>query len=176
MKLHAFTKKTVKVLLELTRIFHKPIGLENLPKTGGYIIASNHTSNVDPIRLGVQIPGYIRYLAKKEMFKYKFSRIFFTKLGAIPLDRGSADVAAVKSAEKVIADGGFLVIFPEGHRMKIFDRNKGKKGAEYLSAKTGCPIIPVGIKGRDMLIGRPLYGATTEEIMNNIGNLLEGIQ
>ena len=129
MRLYAFTKNIIRLFLELTGISKKPIGLENLPKNEGYIIAGNHTSNFDAIRIGVQFPGHIRFLAKIELFKFKLFGAFLKKLGAISVDRGKADAGAIRMAEKAILDGAPLVIFPEGKRRKSFDRTKGKKGA-----------------------------------------------
>jgi len=115
-------------------------------------------------------------LAKKELFGTKFTNWFLTNLGAIPLNRDKADVGAIKAAEDCLARGEMLVIFPEGGRREIFDVNKGKKGAERLAEKTGCKIIPAGIKKRKIIIGKPLERSpNTLEIMSAINEILNSI-
>jgi len=176
MILHAIIKNTAKGLLLVFGLARKPIGLENLPKGEGCILVCNHVSDLDPIKLGALIPGYVRYLAKKELFGTRFTNWFLTNLGAIPLNRDSADVGAFKAAEDAISMGELLVIFPEGGRRKVFDVNKGKKGAERLAAKMGCKVVPAGIKGRRIAIGKPMEGSpSTLEIMNGINEILATI-
>jgi 1-acyl-sn-glycerol-3-phosphate acyltransferase len=151
--------------------------MENLPKNSGYVICSNHKSNYEPMVLGALLPGYVRYMAKNELWNFKPFGCLISHLGAIPIKRGKGDVRAVKETELVLQNGGILVIFPEGHRNKIFDENAGKPGAAKIAYKMKVPIVPVGISGGNVKIGKPIIpnndsNAATNHIMHEIRCLL----
>ena len=172
MRLHAIIKNAAKWFILVFGVSKRPEGLDNLPKDTGFIVCPNHKSNWDPIKIGALFPGYVRFLGKKEAFRGKFWSYIFTNLGVIPLDRGKADVGAMRSAEQALTNGEMLVIFPQGTRRKVFRIEDGKKGAERLAAKMNVPVVPVGIKGRRIIIGQPMEAPTTIEIMEKIGELI----
>ncbi len=122
----------------------KIIGKKNLPKDKGYILTCNHFSNLDPILLDIYLCKKIRYLAKKELFKKKFSAHCLKKLGAFPVDRQNADMSAYKFAIKTLKDKHTLGIFPEGTR----NINEGemlelKNGAIVFASKGDAVIVPM---------------------------------
>jgi 1-acyl-sn-glycerol-3-phosphate acyltransferase len=132
------------------RVFYnlKVFGVENVPDKGGFIIASNHLSFHDPVIIAAFIKnGYVSFLAKQELFKNKLIGFFLKYLGAIPINRGARDAAAVKNAVDFIRAGNGLCIFPEGTRVKNGKEIRPKKGAVRMSQMSGVPIIPVHIKG-----------------------------
>ena len=120
-------------------------GGENIPETGGAIIASNHISNFDPVTLGFCIKRKLRFMAKEELFKFKPFAVFLKSLGAFPVRRGRRDKAAIGNAAEVLNDGNLLVVFPEGTRSKSGKLGEYKSGALLLAYKTEIPIIPVAI-------------------------------
>ena len=172
MRLLAVIKSIAKFIVLFFGLSKRPEGLENLPKDKGFIIVCNHKSNWDPVKIGALFPGYVRFLAKKELFKIILLGWLLPRVGVIPLDRGRADVGAIRAAEKVLENGDVLVIFPQGTRKKTFKIEDGKRGAERLAEKMGVPVVPVGIKGRRIIIGKPIEMPTTEEIMSKIGELI----
>lgn len=121
-------------------------GLENIPRDGGNIFASNHRSYGDPVFIAIQTRVPISYMAKEELFK---GNIFFTWLikafGAFPVVRGSGDTAVIDTSIDKLESGRNLVIFPEGTRSKDGKVGKGKTGVALIAAVAQTKVIPVGI-------------------------------
>ena len=141
----------------------KIVGRKNLPK-GKVIITLNHTSNLDAVVLILNTWEKKYFLAKKELFVSKARSWFLKKMGAIKIDRGIADVSAIKEAFKVLKNNKKLVIFPEGTRNKTEELNlqQVKHGAAMIAIKTKTPIVPLWILNRPkafrktkILIGKP---------------------
>ena len=125
----------------------KIIGIENLPQSGGLIIASNHVSYLDPAVLAASLNRKIYFIAKKEVFKNTFVSFIFKNLNAISVDRGNADILAFKKAINILREEKVLGIFPEGTRSSNGELQELKLGAIKIAMKTGVPILPVGIIG-----------------------------
>jgi len=122
-------------------------GIENLPKSGGFIIASNHVSYLDPAVLAASLNIKIYFIAKKEVFKYTFFSFIFKKLNVFSVDREIVDIQAFKKAINILREGKVLGIFPEGTRSSNGELQELKLGAIKIAMKTGVPILPVGIIG-----------------------------
>lgn len=129
-------------------------GRDNVPKAGPFIIAPVHRSNVDSLIVAAVTNRRMRYLGKKEMWKYRASAWFFTTMGGIPVDRGTPDRDALKTCESVIAANEPLVMFPEGTRRSggvvedIFD------GVAFVASRSGVPILPIGIGGSERAMAK----------------------
>jgi 1-acyl-sn-glycerol-3-phosphate acyltransferase len=124
------------------------IGMHNIPKNGPFIVASNHTSNYDPILLIGILTKEIHFLAKQELFKYRITRWFFENLNVIPVDRQSGIVIRpVRRSLNVIKEGNVYGIFPEGTRCRNGKKVNPKKGVGFMACQTGSPILPVAIVG-----------------------------
>lgn len=121
-------------------------GVENVPKDGGNIFASNHRSYGDPVFIALKTRVPISYMAKEELFK---QNIFFTLLiktfGAFPVKRGSGDTGVIDTAVGKLEKGRNLVIFPEGTRSKDGKVGRGKTGVALIGAVAQTKIVPVGI-------------------------------
>jgi 1-acyl-sn-glycerol-3-phosphate acyltransferase len=121
-------------------------GLENIPKEGGYIYASNHRSYADPVLITLPVRKRFAYMAKEELFH---QNIFFTgiikMMGAFPVVRGSGDMSVIETSIEKLKSGRNLVIFPEGTRSKDGKVGKGKTGVAMIAAMAGADVIPVGI-------------------------------
>jgi len=130
------------------------IGIENLPKSGGLIIASNHVSYLDPAVLAASLNRKIYFIAKKEIFKNGFISFIFKSLNAISVDRKNADVLAFKKAINILGEGKVLGMFPEGTRSSDGDLQELKLGAIRIAMKTGVPILPVAITGTHKIYPR----------------------
>lgn len=125
------------------------VGRENIPQDGGYIIACNHQSGVDPIILGRGVKRTIHFMAKEELFENKALGIFIKHLNAFPVRRGQGDTAAVEFAEEIVRKGYVLGIFPEGTRSKDFKPARGKSGTALIAKVTGADVLPVSIYTSD---------------------------
>lgn len=120
-------------------------GIENLPQTGGAIIASNHRSYADPPILGAVISKEIFFLAKKELFAFKPFAWLMSKLNTVPINRGKIDRKGLKDAIEILNQGNFLVVFPEGTRSRKDDFLEPKLGVGKLALEAGVPIAPAFI-------------------------------
>lgn len=134
------------------------IGGENIPESGGFILALNHVSHVDPLTAAhlVYDHGRLpRYLAKSSLFKNRLGAFFFTAAGQIPVERLTTNaVGAYDAAVEAVRRGECVVVYPEG----TITRDPGgwpmtgKSGAARIALATGCPVIPVGQWGAQQLL------------------------
>lgn len=143
-------------------------GRKKLPRKQGYIVCINHTSMIDAPLLDVKILKRVRFLGKKELFKNKLSAWGHkVVLGTIPVDRGSADIAAVRNVLSVLKKGEIVGIFPEGTRNKSENTEQMqelKSGAIMFASKAGVPIVPIIYVKKPrpfcfnkLIIGDPFY-------------------
>ncbi|WP_434741347.1 lysophospholipid acyltransferase family protein [Micromonospora sp. SH-82] len=153
--LYTIGKLTVAPVLRM--VFRPTVqGLENVPRSGGLIFASNHLSVADEIFLGTVVPRHLAFWAKSEYFKGKglkgtFHKHFLTGLGAIPVERGGgrAALSAFDAAVPALRAGEQVAIYPEGTRSPDGRLYRGRTGAARLALAAGVPIVPVGVSGTD---------------------------
>ncbi|WP_159609328.1 1-acyl-sn-glycerol-3-phosphate acyltransferase [Glutamicibacter sp. JC586] len=133
-------------------------GLENVPKEGGFIVASNHLSFFDSLIIQALTPRDVAFFAKAEYFttpgvKGKLMKTFFESVGSIPVQRGeqAASVAALDSLVEIIETGGGIGIYPEGTRSRDGKLYRGRTGVGWLALTTGVPVVPVGLIGTEKL-------------------------
>ena len=146
----------------------KATGTENIPKQGGFLLCSNHIAAVDVITIGAVCPRQIACIAKKELFSIPLLGGFIKAMGGVKIDRGGADVGALKTAVSSIQSGKVVTIFPQGHRYPGFNpaTTPFKHGAALIAHHAKCDIIPVSIcmkKGKyqifrrtEIVFGKPL--------------------
>jgi 1-acyl-sn-glycerol-3-phosphate acyltransferase len=128
------------------------IGLENIPATGGAILASNHLSFSDSVFLPVVVDRQVSFLAKSEYFTGKgikgfLVRLFFIASGQLPIDRagGKASEASLNTGLRVLARGDLLGIYPEGTRSPDAKLYRGRTGVARMVLEAHVPIIPVAM-------------------------------
>lgn len=126
-------------------------GRENLPKKGAFILASNHTSNLDPMILGVASFRELNFMAKEDLFRNFLFGCLLKNVGAFPLKRDTVDISAIKEAINRLKKGAVLVIFPEGSRRKE-NNAQAQSGIGMLSSKAGCPVLPAFVSGADKVM------------------------
>jgi len=138
------------ILRGLSRLFWRVSykGLENLPQTGGVIIASNHQTYVDPVWMSLPFKREIRYLAWSESFGWPVIGKVIAMLGAWPIQIEKADKTMVRRTSQWLNKGGALVIFPEGGRC-LPDGHllRFKPGAVRMALDANTPILPITIRG-----------------------------
>jgi 1-acyl-sn-glycerol-3-phosphate acyltransferase len=131
-------------------------GLEHLPRSGGFVLAANHTSNFDPWPLGLPLfpRRYLRFMAKSELYWWPL-RLILDAGGAFPVRRGEADTVAIETAVSLCREGHIVVMFPEGTRRKKGLRKKHearpRTGAARIALEAGVPLVPAAIRGTDRL-------------------------
>lgn len=124
------------------------VGAENVPATGGVIIAANHQTYIDPFWLSLQIKRPIRYLAWSAAFHWPVVGRGLAWLGAWPIALEGNDPAAIRRSLQWLREGGAVVIFPEGARAsETGEIDRFKAGAMRLALEANVPILPVTIKG-----------------------------
>ncbi|HZP58251.1 MAG TPA: lysophospholipid acyltransferase family protein [Dehalococcoidia bacterium] len=160
-------------------------GRENIPRRGGAILVSNHLNNADPCVIPSVLNRRVITMAKKEMFRWPVVNLLFRFIGAFPVDRQGADLAALREAQSVIHDGILLLMFPEGTRSRDRQLHRGFPGTALIAFRTGAPIIPIAIWGTESVpwpwvfvrpfigprvyvkIGKPFYPTRVERITSD---------
>lgn len=171
------------------------LGRENIPD-GPAVICPNHTTIGDPFYVvyafGRKYP--MRAMAKIQIMRVPFIGWILGKAGVFGVDRGHADMKAVKTALKFLKDGNKLLMFPEGTRVHDGEGVEAKTGAAMFATRTGSPLLPVYIQPKKKLfsrntvvIGQPYYprfegrkptadelDAITDRLMERVRSLGEG--
>jgi 1-acyl-sn-glycerol-3-phosphate acyltransferase len=138
------------------RVLGRPriIGAENIPPSGGAIIAANHLSAIDSVYLPFMVERPVTFSAKIEYFgaKRPGARLFAMYMKAtnqlsIDRDGGRAAQATLEAALKRLEDGQLFGIYPEGTRSPDGRLYRGRPGVGWLAVKSGLPVIPVGMMG-----------------------------
>lgn len=154
----------------IASLFHKitVVGAENIPSEGGLLICANHIAKRDVVMIGLACTRQINFIAKKELFSIPVLRTILKGFGAVKVDRGGGDVAAIKTSVRLLEEGHAVAIFPQGHRYP--GQNPGetprKNGAGLIAYRSKAPIIPVCIKTKkqryalfrevEVIFGKPL--------------------
>jgi len=143
-------------------------GVENLPKSGGFVLAANHTSNFDPWPLAVPLwpRRFLRFMAKSELYWWPLGRIISAG-GGFPVRRGERDVEAIQTAVDLARQGHIVAMFPHGTRQRkgLVKKYQPRShtGAARIALEAGVPLVPAAIAGTDRLsrLGplRVRYGA-----------------
>jgi 1-acyl-sn-glycerol-3-phosphate acyltransferase len=132
-------------------------GVARLPAEGGYVLAANHASNLDPWPLGMPLlpRRYLRFMAKSELFWFPLGP-FITACGAFPVQRGQRDQDAIDMAVRLCREGHIVVMFPEGTRREKGLRKRHearwRSGAARIALEAGVPLVPAGISGTSKLV------------------------
>lgn len=138
------------------RVWNRPEmeGIEHIPTEGAAIVASTHQAVMDSFYFPALSPRNITFPAKSEYFTNpgligRIQRWFFTSIGQISVDRGSADAgeATLNAARTVLDRGEVLGIYPEGTRSPDGRIYKGRTGMARIALATDAPIIPVAMIG-----------------------------
>lgn len=166
----------------------KIIGAENIPTSGGVVIAANHRSLWDPPVLSAACIRSINFMAKEELFSISALKWLIARLKAFPVRRGTADRTAIKYAINLLKNGEILGVFPEGTRSKTEELGKPEPGIAMIVMKAGVPIIPAAIIGTNKVgkadcifpqfivkFGKPIIineEKTDKEMMNKVSTTI----
>jgi 1-acyl-sn-glycerol-3-phosphate acyltransferase len=125
----------------------KTWGLERVPLVGGAILACNHQSYMDPPIATCMLPRECRYMARSSLFRLAPFAWLIRSVGAIPVNRGESDRAALRRAEDALRAGWLLTLFPEGTRTADGYLGEVKPGVGSLAVRAGVPVLPCYIHG-----------------------------
>ncbi|MER6917184.1 lysophospholipid acyltransferase family protein [Streptomyces sp. NPDC000594] len=134
-------------------------GSENIPRSGGAVLVSNHISYLDFIFAGLAaLPQkrLVRFMAKESVFRHRISGPLMRGMKHIPVDRKQGE-AAYKHALESLRAGEIVGVFPEATISESFTLKSFKSGAARLAQEAGVPLIPVALWGTQRLWtkGRP---------------------
>jgi 1-acyl-sn-glycerol-3-phosphate acyltransferase len=140
----------------LLRLLYRPRvrGLENVPRTGGFILAANHISFVDSLFMPLVCPRPVVFLGKSDYFESWRTRWFMRGVNVIPVRRegGSAGEAAILAGIRALREGKVVGIYPEGTRSPDGRLYRGKTGVARMALEAQVPVIPVSIRGTDVVM------------------------
>lgn len=131
-------------------------GAENVPETGGCILASNHLSWADPPAVQLAVNRPLRYMANDFLFRIPVLGALIRYFGAFPVRRGVLDKEAIRRAEAALRAGDALVIFPEGGTTVTGRLVPLEGGVAMLALRAGVPVVPIGLGGTDRVLPRRL--------------------
>lgn len=148
-------------------------GADNLPRTGPFILVTNHTSNLDPLMMGWasgnQIDRVVHFMAKVEMRSWPILGWLATQSGVYFVRRGERDRAAQQFSLDALEDGRPIAIFPEGTRSRTGRLQAGKPGAALLAMRSGAPIVPAGISGTQRIFPNGSWFPRASKVRIRIG-------
>ncbi|MDD5129405.1 MAG: lysophospholipid acyltransferase family protein [Candidatus Omnitrophica bacterium] len=145
--MYRFSRFIFLVILKLFFQFEVK-GRENIPEKGGFILAANHVSYLDPAAVGVACPRTVHFMARDSLFLKPVLKSWLKAVEVIPLKRNAADLSAIKTGLKILRKGGALALFPEGtRRTKVDMYLNPEPGVGFLAAKGGVPVIPAFVSG-----------------------------
>lgn len=124
-------------------------GAENVPATGGAVMAVNHTGYLDFALAGVvarPAGRLIRFMAKEQVFRHPVSGPLMRAMHHIPVDRG-AGAASYRAAVQALKAGEIVGVFPEATISRSFELKEFKNGAVRMAAAAGVPLLPTVIWG-----------------------------
>jgi len=126
---------------------------ERAPRTGGYLLAANHTCAYDAPLLIAANPRMIHWLSIVELFRHPLSRWFMESFGALPLDRSKTDTVTVRRLVRLLAAGRVVGIFPEGGVRRedesVLETGAIDDGVCKLAQLAGVPVLPCVVLGAE---------------------------
>ena len=121
--------------------------VEPLPPTGGIVVLSSHQSHLDPLLLGLATDRRMSSLARSSLYRFKPFGAVITALDAVPIDRTTSAVTAMKLVIERLVRGAAVIIFPEGTRTGNGQLGEFKHGFGLIAKRAGVPVVPVAIVG-----------------------------
>jgi 1-acyl-sn-glycerol-3-phosphate acyltransferase len=130
-------------------------GAENVPATGGIILAANHASHLDPPLVGAGIKRDINYLARESLFRFPLLGQLLRSWNSVPVDRdGGGGGRGLKTILNRLLGGACIILFPEGTRSRDGKLQPARAGIGLVVAKSKAPVVPVRVFGTFEAYGR----------------------
>ena len=164
---------TAKTAFRLLGQRFQMTGTENVPRSGGVLLAYNHIGYVDFVYGGLAAnPSgrLVRFMAKRELFDHRWTGPLMRSLHHIEVDRGEG-LASYHTAVDYLRAGEAVGIFPEATISRAMELKEFKTGAVRIAAAAGVPIVPVILWGtqRMMTKDRPRDFARGKTITIKVG-------
>lgn len=165
-------------------------GLEHLPEPP-YILAANHSSEIDPLVLGVSVPEHVVYLVSRHLEQLPIVFRLIRAFDPVFVQRGLADVASVRATLARLAQGEVVAIYPEGRVVQDGLLGPLHEGLAFIALRAAVPIVPVAIFGASQMwplgarwprpsrlkvrIGPPLVAHAEEDARTLTGRLRDAL-
>lgn len=130
------------------------VGTQNFPRTGPFLIASNHASHLDPPFVGSQVAKQMRFFARRSLWDQRLMAWWLDHVETIPVERDSGDIGAIKRVLQALKENRAIVLFPEGTRSPDGQLQKPKAGVGLMACKTGVPVVPCRVYGSFAAFGK----------------------
>lgn len=133
------------------RLFHRGrvYNRERLPDQGGFILAANHVSFLDPPFLGQACHRAACYMARDTLFRHPVSNWILRSWNCVPINRDRGDLSALRTILKLLQEGEAVLMFPEGTRSRDGQLQEARAGIGMIVAKARVPVVPMRIFGTD---------------------------
>jgi len=128
-------------------------GRNNIPGQGPLLAVANHLNLADPPVLATAVKRKAIFMAKEELFRSRLSGYFVRSFGSFPVHRGRLDRKALRQAERVLAEGMILIMFPEAARSWNTQLKSPFPGSVQIALRSGVPVLPIGITGTESIKG-----------------------
>ncbi len=115
--------------------------------TGGFVIASNHQSYIDPVLLGGGLERRLSFMARDTLFDFPLFGGVIRRVGAFPVRREGVGKEGLQEAVRRLRSGEAVVVFPEGTRSRTGEIGRMKDGAGLLSRLADVPVVPAAVSG-----------------------------
>jgi 1-acyl-sn-glycerol-3-phosphate acyltransferase len=147
-------------------------GEPNVPRRGAFLLASNHTSYLDPVILGVACPRPLHCLARADLFEQHALGGLVRSLGAVPIQRQRPTPGTMKETLKLLHQGQAVCLFPEGTRSPDGRPQPPKVCVGLLAVRGDVPVVPVWVDGTHRVLPRGGSGLRLEQIRVAFGKPL----
>jgi 1-acyl-sn-glycerol-3-phosphate acyltransferase len=127
---------------------------ENVPLQGSVILASNHSSFLDPPLVGSGLHRDINYLARESLFRFPVVSSILHSWNAVPVDREGGGARGLKAILDRLLKGGAIILFPEGTRTRDGQLQPARSGVGLVIIKSTAPVVPVRVFGTYAAFGR----------------------
>lgn len=124
-------------------------GVANIPQEGPLLVISNHLSILDPVLFGALFPRNLFAMAKKEIFPNRLAAWIWAGCNTFPVDRHGQSRAGLKTARRILSDGGRLLMFIEGTRSGTPGMTRAETGVALLVRQTPCLVLPAAVWGSE---------------------------
>ncbi len=127
---------------------------ERVPLEGPVILAANHASFIDPPLVGAGLPRLVNYLARESLFHVPVLAAILRSWKVVPVDRDAGTGRGLKTILQRLAQGGAIILFPEGTRSKDGNLQPARSGIGLTVIKSKAPVVPVRVFGTFEAYGR----------------------
>jgi len=148
-------------------------GVDNIPRTGGALIAGNHISFLDPPAVGSALPRRSYYFAKQQLFQIPIFSLIIRKFYAFPVHREGLDRTAICNAVNLLRAGELVTMFPEGTRSPDGKLQDASRGAAFIANMADVPIIPCALVGTDKVLPRGAWYLHRGKIAVSFGEMID---